>query len=100
MKTGLILGVVAVGAGIGVAAATFTPTPADRACDALAAACGPDIDLGECREDLEGATEAELQDVLSCVEPAENCIEVTACLTGAILRDVAEGLSRGLFETR
>ena len=96
----LLVTAFALTAGLGAAFALANPSPAERACQGLADACGSRFDVDECEEDLEGASEEELADIVTCVEPAENCIEVTACLTGAVLRDLGEGLERGLFETR
>ena len=50
-----------------------------------------------CREDLEGSSDAELDALQACVEPAESCLEVTGCLVGSAARDLAKGAARGLF---
>ncbi|MCB9754944.1 MAG: hypothetical protein H6713_33830 [Myxococcales bacterium] len=90
--------------GIGVAAAllyTTTLSPEARVCRSIEARCGADtMPVSECREALEGATARELEELRRCAEPSESCVELLACLSGSVIRDVGRGLLRGLSGPR
>ena len=90
----------AAGVGVAVAAAVAKPSPARRTCQRLADLCGEDIDVAACVDDFDGATDAELQDVEACVQPADNCVELTMCLAGSVMRDAVDGFWRGFSKTR
>jgi hypothetical protein len=96
-----LMGIVVV---LGIAAAAvwaFTVGPASqtgRVCSKLETICGEAVMPAEgCRADLDDATDAELDMLEACVEPADSCLEVTGCLVGSAARDLAKGAARGLL---
>ena len=88
-----------VAAGVAAAAMLYT-SPEEDACEGLHRVCGDRISTKDCLQSLEGATPNEIEDVITCVEPAETCGEALVCLGGAALRDMGEGFFRGLTQTR
>lgn len=98
--TTMVLGLaLAGGAAAAVGTVLAEPSPAKRVCERVRTLCGKDFDVGACERDFEGEKAAGLADATACVEPAENCIEVVACLGGAALRDLGDGFVRGLLGT-
>ena len=98
--TTLVIGVALVAAGVGTAAVVMHKTPAEKACEGLHRVCGDRVEVAECAKDLEHASPNEIEDLQTCVDPADTCFEAVACFGGAVLRDAGEGFFRGLTQTR
>lgn len=94
------LGIVVV-LGLAAAAGWWFTGPGSRtgqACTKMQTLCGDALMPSDaCMDDLEDATQAQLDTLHACVEPAESCLEVTGCLAGAAGRDLAVGALRGLL---
>lgn len=94
------LGIVVV---LGTAAAagwwfTGPGSQAGQACAKLETLCGEATMPAEgCREDLEAASDSELDALDACVQPADSCLEVTGCLAGTAARELAVGALRGVL---
>ncbi len=88
--------------GVTAAGAWYFTGPGSQAgqvCSTLEDLCGEDLmPAAQCREDLAGRPDAELDDIERCVEPADSCLEVTGCLVGSAARDLARGAVRGLLD--
>ncbi len=95
-----LLGIV-VALGLAAATAWYFTGPGSQegqVCAKLETVCGEEVMPAEaCREDLEGSSDADLDALQACVEPAESCLEVTGCLVGSAARDLAKGAARGLL---
>ncbi|MCR9160156.1 MAG: hypothetical protein ACE37F_37470 [Nannocystaceae bacterium] len=96
-----LLGILAA-LGLAAAAAWYVTGPGSQegqVCSKLEQVCGEAIMPAQaCREDLEGSSDADLDALQACVEPAESCLEVTGCLVGSAARDLAKGAARGLLQ--
>lgn len=95
-----LMGIVVLGA-VAAGAWYLTAGPgsqAGRVCSKLEAICGESMMPADaCREDLDDASDAEVDTLERCVEPADSCLEVTGCLVGSAARDLAKGATRGLL---
>jgi hypothetical protein len=95
-----LLGIV-VALGLAAAGVWYFTGPGSQegqVCSKLETVCGEAVMPADaCREDLEGSSEADLDALQACVEPAESCLEVTGCLVGSAARDLAKGAARGLL---
>jgi hypothetical protein len=97
--TTLVIGGALLAAGIGTAAVVIHKTPAEKACEGLHRVCGDRVEVAACTTKLDRASPNEIEDLQTCVDPADTCLEAVACFGGAVLRDAGEGFFRGLTQT-
>ncbi|ACY18263.1 hypothetical protein [Haliangium ochraceum] len=79
-------------------------TPEARICDRMSELCGAESDAESCEADLESARDAvgdaAIEDVASCVDEADTCIEAAACTATGLIRgaseEALEGIQKGL----
>lgn len=94
------LGIVVVLGLAGVAGWWFTGpgSQAGQACAKLETLCGEATMPAEaCREGLADASEARIDALKACVQPANSCLEVTGCLAGSAARELGVGALRGVL---
>ncbi len=97
-KFALISGVLLLAAGAAYWMLWSPSAQRHQVCSQLESLCGADVlPESECAAELETATEAELDELRRCVEPADSCLETVGCVAGSAVRQLATGAARGLL---
>ena len=97
----LLVVVAVLGLGAVVYAKVIRSSPEAEACERLDTLCGKKVDVGECREALDEASDIVGDKVMDkatdCMSSADSCMEAVGCLAGAsthALDDFSRGFDR------
>lgn len=97
----LLVVVAFLGLGAVVYAKVIRSSPQQEACERLDTLCGKKVDIGECREALDEASDIVGEKVLDkatdCMSSADSCMEAAGCLAGAgmhAMDDFTRGFDR------
>lgn len=93
---GLTAALVLIGGVVGLASAKADGGPGARACHRIESLCTSEVlEADHCIDEVDRARPREVMDLDRCVQPAQTCGEVIACLSTGVTHHTEPGLLGG-----